>query len=144
MRPTPAAARYRPKRRAQAAGADQQHLGGLQLLLALHADFGHDQVAAVAQDLFLRKSRLGRAARPGPSRRRCEGTSEIVSPSGGRRGVLAQVADVFVVQIDVDEAAHLAFVVEDLLAQLGILRGQRVQHLAHRGAGTARPHPACR
>ena len=40
-----------------------------------------------------------------------EGTSEIVSPSFAGGGVLAQVADVFVVQVDVDEAAQLAFVV---------------------------------
>ena len=39
-------------RRAKAAGADAKHLRGLQLLLTLDADLGHDQVAAVALDLF--------------------------------------------------------------------------------------------
>ena len=63
------------------------------------------------------------------------GTIEIVSPSFDRRRVLVQVADVFVVQVDVDEAAQLAFIVEELLAQVGILRGQRGQHFADGGAG---------
>ena len=45
------------ERRAQAAGADAQDLGGLQLLLAFHADFGQDQVARVARDLFVGKLR---------------------------------------------------------------------------------------
>ena len=41
------------QRRAQPAGAHQQHLGGFQLLLPFHPDFGNDQVAAVAQDFVL-------------------------------------------------------------------------------------------
>jgi hypothetical protein len=45
-----------------------------------------------------------------------------VSPSFVGGGVLAQIADVFVVEIHVDEAAHLAFVGEDLLAQVGVRR----------------------
>ena len=107
------------QRRAQSAGADQQHLRGLQLLLALHAHLGNDQVAAVAQNFVVgerRRSGGGAASAEPPA---MEGTSEIVSPSCGGGGVLAQVADVFVVQIHVDEAAHLAFVGEDLLAQVG-------------------------
>ena len=58
-----------PERRAQAARADQQHLGLLQLQLAFHADFRHDQMAAVAQNLVFgqrypgRRSDAGRAAR---------------------------------------------------------------------------------
>ena len=110
------------QRRAQSAGAHQQHLGGLQLLLAFHAHFGDDQVAAVAQDFVLAERGLPRAARPRVDPPAIEGTSEMVSPSFAARGVLAQVADVFVVQVHVDEAAHLAFVVEDLLAQVGELR----------------------
>ncbi len=43
------------QRRAQASGADQQHFGVLQLQLPFHADFGHDQVARVAQDFVLGK-----------------------------------------------------------------------------------------
>ncbi len=41
------------QRRTESAGADTQHLGGLELLLAFHADFGQDQVARVARDLFI-------------------------------------------------------------------------------------------
>ena len=52
-----------------------------------------------------------------------------------RSRVLSQVADVFVVQIHVDEAAQLAFIVEELLAQIGMLRRQRGQYFAHRRAG---------
>ena len=53
--PTPAAARYMRKRSAEAAGADAEHLGGLQLLLALHADLGQDQVPGVTGDLVVGK-----------------------------------------------------------------------------------------
>ena len=45
------------ERSAQAAGADAQHLRGFQLLLALHADLGQDQVPGVARDLFVGKLR---------------------------------------------------------------------------------------
>ena len=41
------------ERRAEAAGADAEDLGGLELLLALHADLGEDEVAGVAGDLFI-------------------------------------------------------------------------------------------
>ena len=41
------------ERRAQAACADQQDLGVFQFQLPVHADFGHDQVARIAQDFVL-------------------------------------------------------------------------------------------
>ena len=41
------------ERRAEAAGADAEDLGGLELLLAFHADLGQDEVARVAGDLFV-------------------------------------------------------------------------------------------
>ena len=70
------------QRRAQAAGADQQHFGVLQLELPFHADFGHDQVAAVAQDFVLRKRTAslarGSVATDPPA---MLGTIESVSPS---------------------------------------------------------------
>src|SRR5581483_6517097 len=44
------------QRGAQASGADAQHLGGLELELALHADLGHDEVARVAEDLLVGQS----------------------------------------------------------------------------------------
>ena len=40
------------QRRAEPAGADHQHLGGLDLLLALAADLAQHQVALVALDLL--------------------------------------------------------------------------------------------
>ena len=36
------------QRRAETAGTDQQHPAGLEAFLSLHADFRHDEVAAVA------------------------------------------------------------------------------------------------
>ncbi len=45
------------QRRAEAAGADEQDAGGLEPLLPVHADFGHDEVPAVAGD-FLRERDL--------------------------------------------------------------------------------------
>ena len=42
-------------RRAQPAGADHQHGGGLQLALPFQPDLGDQQVARVAQDFFVRK-----------------------------------------------------------------------------------------
>ena len=52
-RPMPADAgrgQVQAQRRTEPAGADQQHAGGLEPLLPVHADFGHDQVPAVAGD----------------------------------------------------------------------------------------------
>ena len=45
------------ERRTEPARADEQNLGVFQLELPLHADFGHDQMAAIAQNLFFRKRR---------------------------------------------------------------------------------------
>src|ERR1035437_679998 len=114
------------ERRAQAAGAHQQDFGRFELLLALDADFRDDQVAAVAED-FVFRERRGAAGDGGDQR---DGVAIL-----GGGGVLAQVANVLVVEIDVDEAAYLAFVVEDLFAQVGVVRGERVQHFADGGAG---------
>ncbi len=52
-----------------------------------------------------------------------------------RGGVLFQIADVFVVQIDVDEAAQLAFIVEELTAQIRVVGGEGGQHFAYGRAG---------
>ncbi len=43
------------QRRTQSACADAEHLCRLQLQLPFHADFGHDQVPRVAQDLVVRE-----------------------------------------------------------------------------------------
>ena len=132
----PAAARYSAERRAETARADQQHAGLLQLQLPFHADFGHDQVPAVAEDFVFRQtyfvrhgvhlqSRATRNARNNGKRIR------IVH----RRRVLVHVADIFVVQIDIDETAQLAFVVVEMLLQIREARGQRGQHFADGLAG---------
>ena len=49
----------KPQRRAQSARADHQDFGLGELELPLHAHFGHDQVAAVALNLFFRQCALG-------------------------------------------------------------------------------------
>ncbi len=62
------------------------------------------------------------------------GTIESVSvPATGSR-VFFQIADVFVVQVNIDEAAQFPLVVKNLPAEFGILRGERRQHLAYRRA----------
>ena len=49
-------------------------------------------------------------------------------PTGGRLPL--QVPDVFVVHVDVDEAAQLAVVLEQVLAQVGVPRRELPQHFA--------------
>ena len=69
MVPTPGRGEIHRHRRAEAAGADAQHLGRLELLLPLHPDFRQDEVAAVALDLLAverRQGRRRRAAAPAP------------------------------------------------------------------------------
>src|SRR5258708_18314241 len=44
------------QRRAEASRANEQDLGVLQLELTLHANFRHDEVAAIAQNFFVRKA----------------------------------------------------------------------------------------
>ena len=68
------------QRRAESARADQQHFRLLQLQLAFHAHFRHDQMAAVAQQFLRSKASSPRSVRP----RSCEppamlGTIESVS-----------------------------------------------------------------
>ena len=46
-------AEIKRQRRAESARADAEHLRGFQLELPRHADFRHDQVARVAQDLVV-------------------------------------------------------------------------------------------
>jgi len=48
----PGGGQIEQQRRAQPACAHTKHRGGLEPLLALHADLGQDQVAAVAGDLI--------------------------------------------------------------------------------------------
>src|SRR5260370_27118769 len=49
---------------------------------------------------------------------------------GNRSGFAADVADVLVVEVDIDEAAQLALVVVKVLAQVGKTGGETLQHFA--------------
>ena len=53
--PDTCSSKIQTERRAQTACADEQNLGIFQLELPLHANLGHDEMAAVAQNLFFRK-----------------------------------------------------------------------------------------
>ena len=57
-----------------------------------------------------------------------------VSPSFEPGGIFIEIADVFVVHIDVDEAAEVALVGEQVLFQVGELGGEVAKRLAYRGA----------
>ena len=119
--------------RAAETEAHQQDLGGFQLLLPFDAHLRDDQMAAVAQDLFFAQRRLGRSFHgraAGDGRDQRNGVAVL-----GLAGIFAQIADVFVIQVHVHEAADLALVGEDLLAQVGELGGQRAQYFAYGGAG---------
>ena len=97
------------RRRAEPAGADAQHARRLELALTLDADLRHDQVPAVALHFvvgqFRQIGRGGRAA-PEPARDRRHDADRVLV--GHRRLFARQIADVFVVQVDVDEAPQLA------------------------------------
>ena len=122
-------------RRAEAAGADAQDARRLQLALPLEADLGEDQVPAVAL-VFLRRQRrqlpLGDRRARRAARHRRDDAERVARLQGGV--FLLQVADVLVVQVDVDEAPQLAFVVVEVLAQVAVGRDQVRQRFAHRPA----------
>src|SRR5882724_7261931 len=65
------------ERRAQTAGANEQHSGAFQLKLPFEAYLGHDEVAAVAQDFFFRKLHFLFRQCVG---RYCHGRSPLHSP----------------------------------------------------------------
>ena len=98
------------RRRAETAGADAQHLRGLQLALPVDADLRHDQVPAVALDLVAGQLRQRRRFRRCRSRRaagdRRNDAHRVARLE--RRLILLQIPDVIVVDVDVDEAAQLA------------------------------------
>ena len=63
----------KPQRRAQATGPDQQDPRAFQLELALHANFRHDQVPAITQNLFVGQARCRWVA----GQRRCLGGHSV-------------------------------------------------------------------
>ncbi len=121
-------------RRSQAAGADAEDLRGLELLLPQHADFRQDQMTAVALEIVLGELRKGRRRfrRRRAARDRRDDADRVARVD--RRLLLLQVADVFVVDVDVDEAAQLAFSVVQMRLEAGVPADQIGQQLAHRFA----------
>ena len=51
---------------------------------------------------------------------------------GGSHGktALGRVADVFVIEIDVDEVAQHVLIVEEMATQTGVCRGEQIERLA--------------
>ena len=119
-------------------------LAGLQLALPLHADLRHDQVAAVALDLVVRQRRQLGFSRRRSADPRTDGMMLTVSPAFTGVCVLLQVADVLVVQVDVDEAAQLALVVVEVLLQVGVLASSGSRAARRPSRRSPRPCPACR
>src|SRR5262245_872527 len=120
------------QRRTQSPRADQKRARGLQFALTFQPDFGQNQVAVVAsQFVFVQFGQFGqrlfyRGARAAGYRR---DDADLVLLFD--RGVFfLQVADVFVVDVDVDEAAQLAAGVEEVFPQIGKLSGQFVERFA--------------
>src|SRR6266851_289747 len=141
------------QRRAQTARANEQDFGVLQLELPVHADFRHDQVAAVAQNFLVRKGRGWFCCRP---RLYCRSHCHSLllrfqsfrarrSRNAARDGrndtyrvavlrwrvFLRQIADVFVIHVHVHEAAQFAFLGKEKLAQLGELLSEMAERFAH-------------
>ena len=142
IRPTPAAARYIAAGEPRPPAPMQSTLPAFSSPLTVHADLRHDQMPAVALDLVV--GEFGQVAMP-VSR---AGRSNVLESDAAchrrndadrvarrdRRLLLLQVADVFVVQVDVDEAAQLALIVVQVRLQAGVLRRQIGQQLADRCA----------
>ncbi len=121
--------------RAEAAGTDAEHARVFQLELAGLADFGKDEVAGVAGH-FIRGKRCCGGGAGGGLCCRCR-FSRDGRAAGDRRDdgervgffyrrifLVVEVADVFVVEIDVDEGAQSSFIRVEMFAQLGELRGK--------------------
>ncbi len=122
------------QRRTQPARADHEHLGALQLELAFHADFRHDQVPAVTEDfLFRKRGRLRRRFHHRRSARDARDDRDGVAFLHGS-GFLFQITDVFVIDIHVDETAQLAFVAVKLAAQILVFGREFAENLADGGA----------
>ena len=134
-------------RRSQSAGADAEDLGGFELALTFDADLRHDQVSRVAFDLVvgqaafaaLRLRRvhcsLGGGGHTARDRRDdAHGVGRV-----HRRLFFLEIPDVFVVHVDVDEAAQLSLIVEEVRFEPGMPARQVGQQLANgRAAGVDR------
>jgi hypothetical protein len=116
-------------RRAQPAGADTQHTGRLELALPLEADFRHDEMPAVALHLVAGQI-LGLAhRRPGTAGNRRHDADRV--PRLERRLLAIEMADVLVVDVDVDEAAQPAVVVVQMAAEIPVFADEPLQRVAN-------------
>ena len=121
-------------RRAEPAGAHDQHLRVAQLALPDRSDLRHDDVPRVAHRLVGRErhARGGGAAVAGAIRRPAGQRRDhrhLVTVAERRRGAV-QVLDLAVVDVDVDVRRHLAMLVKDQHVEAREPLSQHVEHLA--------------
>jgi hypothetical protein len=113
-------------RRSESAGTDAEDLRRLELALTVHADLRHDEMPRVALDLVVRQ-RLAHA----PKVRlvyvydgidaACDRRNDADGVArGDRRLLFLQIPDVFVVHVDIHEAAELSLIVEQVRLEPGV------------------------
>ena len=133
MCPTASGGQIHRRGRPETTRANAQDFRGLQCTLPVHADLGQDQVTAVTSHFVggqrgqLAHRLSGERRRTGPARHGRDDAHRVAGLQ--RRLVLLQIADVFVVDVNVDEAAHAALVVEQMLLQPGKPRRQVCKQL---------------
>src|ERR1700687_868921 len=137
------------QRRAQPSRADQQHSSALEFELPLETYLGHDEMPAVAQDLFFRELHFLFRQRVG---RNCHGLSPLFDhsiglpasqapgdgwhdadrvPILGGRILFVEEAYVLIVQIHIHKAANFSLFGVEVLAEFGEGPRQAAQRLAH-------------
>ena len=125
------------ERRTQATRADTQHLRCLQLTLSLLAHLRQDQVPRVASQIIgrqFRKSRLSQCGRADGRRRTAGNRRNDRQRIGLRyRRILmpVQVANIFIVKINIHESAQLALFRVEMLFQVRMSCRQLRQRFAH-------------
>src|SRR6476660_260415 len=119
------------RRRTQPSRADAEHASRFQLALTVEPDLRHDQMPAVSLHLLAREfGRIDRGARS--SRNRGDYADRV---AGGERRLFAiEVANVFVVHVDVDETAEAAVLVVKMPSKIAILTDETLQRVADRAA----------
>ena len=152
--PTPAAARYIAAGDPRPPAPMHSTFAAFSVALPVHADFRQDQVPAVAPDFVAATAAAVRSALDW--RRSLRPAGDVARPAGDRRDdahrvarlerrlILLQIADVFVVDVDVDEAAQPAFVVEQMLLQPAEAAREIAEQLADGSRRRARRRRACR
>ena len=106
------------RRCAQPSRADAKNSSRFQLALTIDANLRHDQVPAVALHLFTRQfGGVDGCARPAGNR----GNNADRVAGAERRLLAVEVTDIFVVDINVDEAAKTAVFVVEMPSQVAVL-----------------------